>query len=361
VSGPRPAALWEFWIDRGGTFTDLIARAPDGALHTAKLLSSDDAPVLAIRAVLERAGALAPGGEPPACRVKLGSTLATNALLERRGVPTLYVANRGLGDVPAIGTQERPALFDLRIEKPRPLHREVVEVSGRVGARGEEVEAPDTRAALAALRGARSRGCRAIAIALIHAYAFPEREQELAALARELGFEHVVASHEIARELGLLARAETAIADAYLTPLLREHARRLARALPGAQLRFMQSSGGLTDAPRFRGPNALLSGPAGGALGAARVAERAGFERAVGFAGPRRTSRSSSAARWSAPSRPRSGACASARRCCASTPSPPAGARCAASTACASRSARRARGPIPGRSATGAPPAAGSP
>ncbi len=261
----------------------MIGVAPDGALHTAKLLSSDAAPVEGLRSVLERAGALAPGAPLPPCRVKLGTTVATNALLERRGVPTLLVANRGLGDVTSIGTQERPELFALEIRKPPPLHCRVAEVPGRVGARGECVEALDEAAARQALAAAREAGISSVAIALVHAYAHPELELRLRALAEALGFEHVVASHEIAREMGLLARSETATVDAYLTPLLRRHVRALEAALPGSRLRFMQSSGGVTDAERFRGPTALLSGPAGGVVGAARVAAAAGCERAIGF------------------------------------------------------------------------------
>ncbi len=274
---------WEFWIDRGGTFTDCIGLAPDGSLHTAKLLSSDAAPVEGIRGILERSGAVAPGAAPPACRVKLGTTVATNALLERRGVPTLLVANRGLGDVWAIGTQERPELFALHIEKPPPLHQETLEIGGRVSVEGDEVEAFDAAELRRALERARSSGARAVAVVLIHAYAHPELERRVAALVREAGFEYAVASHEIAREIGLLARGETAVADAYLTPLLRSHVTALEQALPGSELRFMQSSGGLTEGDRFRGPFALLSGPAGGVVGAARVAAAAGFDRAIGF------------------------------------------------------------------------------
>jgi 5-oxoprolinase (ATP-hydrolysing) len=278
------AKSWHFAIDRGGTFTDCIGVDPDGELHTAKVLSSDAAPVEAIRAILERHAALAPGAALPACRVRLGTTVATNALLERRGVPVCLVANRGLGDVVAIGTQERPELFSLAIRRPPPLHARVVEVAGRIGAGGERVEALDLDAARQALLAAREAGVDSVAISLIHAHAHPADEAELAALAAELGFAHVVCGHEIARELGLLARAETACVDAYLTPLLRRHIEALRVAL-GAEspLELMQSSGGLTDPERFRGPTALLSGPAGGVVGAARVARAAGHERAIGF------------------------------------------------------------------------------
>jgi 5-oxoprolinase (ATP-hydrolysing) len=276
-------AGWEFWIDRGGTFTDVIGRAPDGALHVAKLLSSEDAPAEGVRRVLARAAGLAPGAALPPCTVKLGTTVATNALLERRGVRTLLVANRGLGDVVAIGTQERPELFALAIEKPAPLHAGALEAAGRVGADGRRLEAPDDAGLAEALARARAAGFESVACVAIHAYAHPEDEARWAAAARAAGFASVCASHEVACELGLLARGETTIADAYLTPLLRRHGAALARALPGARLRFMQSSGGLTDAARFRGPTALLSGPAGGVVGAGRVARAAGHARAIAF------------------------------------------------------------------------------
>ena len=274
---------WDFWIDRGGTFTDCIGRAPDGAIHVFKLLSSDTAPVEGIRAILERAGAIEVGAALPAANVRLGTTVATNALLERRGARTLLVASRGLGDVLEIGTQQRPELFSLRIEKPKALHERVSEVGGRVSVDGKVLEAFDEEEVRRVFADARSSGIDSVAIALIHAYAYPEFEQALVALAVEAGFAYVVGSHEVAREIGLLARSETAVVDAYLTPLLRNHVKELSEALPNSRLHFMQSSGGLTDAARFRGPTALLSGPAGGVVGAARVAAAAGFDRAVGF------------------------------------------------------------------------------
>jgi len=274
--------IWEFWVDRGGTFTDCIAIDPQGAVHTTKILSSDLAPVEAIQELL---GA---GGEPLADgsavgAVKVGSTIATNALLERRGVPTVIVANRGLGDVFRIGTQERPALFELAIERPEPLHAFAVETAGRCDASGQSLEEFDAAGLRAALVDAKARGARSVAIALIHASVEGSLERACAEVAREVGFEFVSMSHEVANEQGLLARGETAAADAYLTPLLRRHLDELAAALPGARLRFMQSSGGLTSAARFRGPNALLSGPAGGVVAAAQVARDAGFDRAVAF------------------------------------------------------------------------------
>ncbi|MGE4608392.1 MAG: hydantoinase/oxoprolinase family protein, partial [Myxococcota bacterium] len=274
---------WEFWIDRGGTFTDCIGRDPDGALHVLKLLSSDTAPVEGIRAILERAGVAEPEAGVAPCRVRLGTTVATNALLERRGAPTLLVTSAGLGDVLEIGTQQRPELFALEIDKPAPLHRSVIEVAGRVDIDGVRATPFDAAATRAALKRAKLDGIDSVAVNLIHAYAFADDEIAIGALADELGFGYVSLSHRVAREMGLLARGETTCVDAYLTPLLRIHVKELSAALPGSQLRFMQSSGGLTGAGRFKGPTALLSGPAGGVVGAARVAAAAGFERAIGF------------------------------------------------------------------------------
>jgi 5-oxoprolinase (ATP-hydrolysing) len=274
---------WRFWIDRGGTFTDCVALAPNGALYTRKLLSHERAPLQAIHGVLREVLGWRPGDALPPCEVRMGTTIATNALLERRGVRALLVTTRGFGDLLEIGTQERPDLFALAIAKPAPLHARALEVGGRCDAHGRELEALDEEAARGALQAARGAGFEAVAVLGIHASLFPRWEQRIAALAREVGFAHVVASHEIAREQGMLARGETAVADAYLTPLLRAHVAALQAELPGARLRFMQSSGGLTGAARFRGPNALLSGPAGGVLGAARAAAEAGFASAIGF------------------------------------------------------------------------------
>jgi len=247
------------------------------------MLSSDDAPVEVVQAVLREASGWQPGRPLPACSVKLGTTVATNALLERRGVRTLLVTNEGLGDVLAIGTQERPELFALAIRKTPPLHERTLELPGRLAADGRVLEPLDEEAARRALREARGQGFHSVAVLGIHASREPVQEQRLAQLAREEGFPYVVASSEIAPEQGLLARGETASVDAYLTPLLQAHVRALEAALPGARLRFMQSSGGLTDGVCFRGPAALLSGPAGGVVGAARVAAQAGSARAIGF------------------------------------------------------------------------------
>ncbi len=275
--------VWSFWVDRGGTFTDCIGLDPDGRLHTHKLLSSDTAPIRGIEALLERAGVWQPGARLPPCSVKLGTTVATNALLERRGVPTLLVTTRGLGDLLAIGTQERPELFELHVRKTPPLPEEVLEADLRLEPDGAVAAEPDEAAVRAALAEARGRGLASVAVLGLHAYRDPSLEARVADWAREEGFVHAVASAELAREQGMLARGETACADAYLTPLLRAHVDTLAAALPGSRLRFMQSSGGLAEAVHFRGPGALLSGPAGGVVGAREVARAAGFPRAIGF------------------------------------------------------------------------------
>jgi len=278
---------WHFWIDRGGTFTDVVARDPAGRLRTLKLLSEGggqyaDAAVEGIRRALGLRGEapIPPGliGE-----VRIGTTVATNALLERRGEPTLLLVNEGLADMLRIGTQARPRLFDLHIVRPEPLYEIVAEIPGRLAADGSEVTPLDEAAARAALRGAVSQGVRACAIALMHAWAFPAHEQRLAVLAREEGFEQVSVSHAVSPLLRLVPRAETTVADAYLSPVLRRYVNHLSESLRGTRILFMQSNGGLVQAAAFAGKDAVLSGPAGGIVGAARTAEMAGFPRIIGF------------------------------------------------------------------------------
>ena len=271
----------QFWIDQGGTFTDIVARHPDGRLTTHKLLSQKNAAIAAIRAIL----GVAPGTPiPPVIEaVKMGTTVATNALLERRGAPTLLLVNRGFADALRIGNQTRPRLFDLAITRPPPLYDSVMEVAGRVDAQGRELEALDEEAARQVLRDAAGSGLRAVAIALMHAWQYPSHEQRLAELAREAGFTQISASHEVSPLLRLIPRAETTVADAYLSPVLREHIEALARDLHDTTLTFMQSHGGLTDAAAFRGKDAVFSGPAGGIVGAVRTAAMAGFDHVIGF------------------------------------------------------------------------------
>ncbi len=280
------SAGWQIWIDRGGTFTDLVARDPDGRLRMLKLLSEnpaqyEDAAVEGVRRLL----GLSPGEPVPASLkvVKMGTTVATNALLERRGEPVLLVTNEGLGDALVIAAQNRPDLFALDIRRPSPLHAEVLEVAARMGADGVEVRPLDTDRIRRDLAAAHARGLRACALVLIHSWANPAQENTLAKLAREVGFVQVSVSHRISPLMRMIGRGDTTVADAYLSPVVRRYADTLARELAPARLMFMQSHGGLTDAARFRGRDAVLSGPAGGIVGAARTAEAAGFSRLVTF------------------------------------------------------------------------------
>ncbi|MBK6601758.1 MAG: hydantoinase B/oxoprolinase family protein [Betaproteobacteria bacterium] len=287
-------ARWQFWIDRGGTFTDIVARRPDGTLVTRKLLSENperyqDAAVEGIRALLG-VGAGRPVPATAIEAVKMGTTVATNALLERKGERTALVITRGFGDALRIGYQNRPRLFVRRIELPSLLYEEAIEVDERIAARGDVVCPLDLAAARRDLVAARARGIEAVAIVLLHGYRFPRHEQALAALARELGFAQVSVSHEVSPLMKLVSRGDTTVVDAYLSPILRRYVRQVERDLAGGaterapvRLQFMQSSGGLTDAHRFQGKDAILSGPAGGIVGAVEVSRLAGFERIIGF------------------------------------------------------------------------------
>jgi len=278
---------WQFWVDRGGTFTDLVARAPDGTLSTHKLLSENpgryrDAAVAGIKQVL----GLAPDQQvPPGLvdQVRMGTTVATNALLERKGERTLLVVNRGFADLLRIGNQARPRLFDLDVRLPSLLHESVAEVPGRVAVDGAEVEALDEPAANAAFQAAYADGIRAVAIALIHAWQHPAMERRLAELARAAGLTQVSASHEVSPLLRLVPRGDTTVVDAYLSPILRRYVEQVSHELSGVRLYFMQSNGGLAQADRFGGKDAILSGPAGGIVGAARTAGMAGLDRIIGF------------------------------------------------------------------------------
>jgi 5-oxoprolinase (ATP-hydrolysing) len=277
---------WQFWIDRGGTFTDIVARRPDGALIAHKLLSESDrygdAAIHGIRHLLGvEPGAPLPAGEIDA--VKMGTTVATNALLERKGDRTVFVTTRGFADSLRIAWQHRPKLFVRRIELPSMLYEEAVEVDERIGAQGEIVRPLDLASAEPALRGAFERGIRACAIVLMHGYRFPAHEIELAALAGRIGFTQISVSHRVSPLMKLVSRGDTTVADAYLSPVLGRHVRRVAAALPGTRLQFMQSSGGLSDANAFHGKDAILSGPAGGIVGAARASRAAGFDRIIAF------------------------------------------------------------------------------
>ncbi len=287
LTSDRLSSGWQFWIDRGGTFTDIVARAPDGRLATHKLLSEnparyDDAAVAGIKTML---GLALDAPIPPGlidC-VKMGTTVATNALLERKGERTLLVVDRGFADALRIGNQARPRLFDLKITLPSLLHEEVVEIAGRVGADGREITPLDEEAARCAFAAARARGLAACAIVRMHAWKYPDHERRLAELARAAGFAQVSASHAVSPLLRLIPRGDTTVVDAYLSPILRRYVDQVAEALAGTRLYFMQSHGGLAEARHFQGKDAILSGPAGGIVGAARTAEAAGFPRIIGF------------------------------------------------------------------------------
>ncbi|GGY04948.1 5-oxoprolinase [Massilia dura] len=278
---------WQFWIDRGGTFTDIVARRPDGALLTHKLLSENpgrysDAALAGIRHLLGMAADDAiPAGLVGA--VKMGTTVATNALLERKGEPTVLAITRGFGDALRIAYQNRPRLFDRHIVLPELLYGEVVEIDERIGAHGDVVSPLDEAAARAALQGAYDRGFRSLAIVFMHGYRFTEHERTVARIARETGFAQVSVSHEASPLMKLVARGDTTVVDAYLSPILRRYVDRVAAELPGVNLQFMQSNGGLTDARAFQGKDSILSGPAGGIVGMVRASRLAGFDEVIGF------------------------------------------------------------------------------
>jgi 5-oxoprolinase (ATP-hydrolysing) len=276
---------WRFWIDRGGTFTDILAQAPSGRIMPHKVLSQTptggDATLDAIAAI--RSGASAAERDAPIAEVRLGTTIATNTLLERSGARTVLVTAQGLGDVLAIGYQSRPDIFALAIERPSQLYERVIEVAGRLDAQGHERVALEPEAAEAALRQALADGFEACAIALPHAYLNPGHEAALAALARQLGFASVTASHEVSGLIGFIPRGSTAVVDAYVGRALGHYVGQVAAATGGGRLLCMKSDGGLIDARLFRGKDALLSGPAGGMIAAVATAQAEGFARVIGF------------------------------------------------------------------------------
>ncbi|MGO9934693.1 MAG: hydantoinase/oxoprolinase family protein, partial [Steroidobacteraceae bacterium] len=278
---------WEFWIDRGGTFTDVIGRAPDGSLHTHKLLSEnsaqyDDAAVEGVRRLLELGPTELISAAQVAC-VKMGTTVATNALLERKGERTLLVITRGFRDALRIATQARPRLFDRHIVLPEMLYERVIEAEERVGAHGETIRVLDTRKLAAQMQDAYAAGLRSCAIVFLHGYRYVHHELAAASIARDAGFTQISVSHRVSPLMKLVPRADTTVVDAYLSPILRRYCDKLAELMPGVPLFFMQSSGGLTQAHRFFGKDAILSGPAGGIVGMVRTAQSAGHSRLIGF------------------------------------------------------------------------------
>ncbi|MER5987470.1 hydantoinase B/oxoprolinase family protein [Streptomyces sp. NPDC001787] len=278
---------WEFWIDRGGTFTDVVGRHPDGRLITRKLLSHDpgryrDAAVAGIRLLL----GLGPADPVPADRiaaVKMGTTVATNALLERRGEPTVLLITQGFRDALRIAYQNRPRLFDRHIVLPESVHDRVIEVPERIDAGGRTVRPLDLAPVAEGLRAAYADGLRSAAVVLMHGYRHPAHERAVADAAREAGFTQVSSSHEVSPLIRLVPRGDTTVVDAYLSPVLRRYVDGIAAELPGIRLMFMQSNGGLREAARFRGKDAVLSGPAGGVVGMARTSQQAGYDRVIGF------------------------------------------------------------------------------
>ncbi|MBL4757858.1 MAG: 5-oxoprolinase, partial [Rhizobiales bacterium] len=282
---------WDFWIDRGGTFTDIVARQPDGQIKTRKLLSENpevyrDAAIEGIRRLLD-----IPANQPvPADQInaiKMGTTVATNALLERKGDRTLLVTTKGFRDALEIGYQARPDIFALNIIKPEMLYEQVVEVTERVRADGA-VEIPlELNSAKAGMQAAFDSGIRAVAILFMHAYRYPEHEQKIAALARDIGFTQISVSNEVSPLIKLVGRGDTSVVDAYLSPILRRYVEQVSEEIgeknDKTRVMFMQSSGGLTAANLFQGKDAILSGPAGGVVGMVETAALAGFSNVIGF------------------------------------------------------------------------------
>ena len=279
---------WEFWIDRGGTFTDLVGRRPDGALVTHKLLSENpeqyrDAAIQGIRELLElERGAAIPDSAVAA--VKMGTTVATNALLERKGERTVLIITEGFADALRIGYQNRPRLFDRHIKLPELLYETVVEVRERISAHGDVLIPIDLEQAERDLRAAYDDGIRSAAIVFMHGYRYHQHEKAVADLAREMGFTQVSVSFEVSPLMKLVGRGDTTVVDAYLSPILRRYVDQVTGELGAdTRLMFMQSNGGLTDARLFQGKDSILSGPAGGIVGAVRTAGMAGFEQLIGF------------------------------------------------------------------------------
>ena len=280
-------AGWQFWVDRGGTFTDIVARRPDGRLLTHKLLSDNparyrDAAVAGIRALL----GITEDVPIPVARVdavRMGTTVATNALLERKGERTLLVITHGFGDALRIAYQNRPRIFDRHIVLPEMLYERVVEVDERVTADGTVLRAPNLELLGSELRQAHADGIRAVAVVCLHSYLYPAHEREIGKLAEHIGFAHISLSSEVSPLMKLVPRGDTTVVDAYLSPVLRRYVRQVADQMRGVRLMFMQSNGGLADAGHFRGKDAILSGPAGGIVGMVRMSALAGFDHVIGF------------------------------------------------------------------------------
>ncbi|MBT7583265.1 MAG: hydantoinase/oxoprolinase family protein, partial [Kordiimonadaceae bacterium] len=274
---------WQFWIDRGGTFTDVIACDPKGDIKTAKLLSEnadqyEDAALAAIRGLMGTAPD-APINHKAIKSVKMGTTVATNALLERKGERTLLVITKGFRDALKIGYQARPRLFDLNVILPEQLYEKVLEVDERICARGEIITPLDLTSIEEQMIKAFGSGIRSIAIVTMHGYRYPDHEKKIATLAKEIGFSQISTSHETSPLMKLIGRGDTTVVDAYLSPILRRYIDRVQNELSDVPLYFMQSNGGLADADHFQGKDAILSGPAGGIVGAVKTAALSGYDK----------------------------------------------------------------------------------
>ena len=282
--------MWQFWIDRGGTFTDIVAKKPDGKIIIDKLLSENsdaykDAAVEGIRRILE----LKKDDKIPTdiiSSVKMGTTVATNALLERKGDRTLLLITKGFGDLLRIGYQNRPLLFDLNIKLPELLYERVVEVSERLNEKGEVVTKLNEEEVRNSLIKAKSDGINSVAIAFMHSYINPDHENKIEQIAKEENFNQISVSHKVSPLIKLVGRGDTTVVDAYLSPILRRYVNQVSEELKdtkSTQLMFMQSNGGLTDANLFQGKDALLSGPAGGVVSMTQTGKQAGFNKLIGF------------------------------------------------------------------------------
>ena len=281
------AGEWQFWIDRGGTFTDIVARKPDGTLVTHKLLSENpesyaDAALQGIRELLGRTAEDSIPAEQVEA-VKMGTTVATNALLERKGERTALAITRGFRDALRIAYQNRPHLFTRKITLPELLYERVVEIEERMSAQGEVLTRLDIDAARRDLQAVFDSGIRSLAIVLLHGYRYTEHEAALEKIAKEIGFTQISVSHQVSPLMKLVGRGDTTVVDAYLSPILRRYVDRVAGELGDTRLMFMQSNGGLTDAFLFQGKDAILSGPAGGVVGCVKTAQMAGFDQVIGF------------------------------------------------------------------------------
>ncbi|MDX8438704.1 hydantoinase B/oxoprolinase family protein [Mesorhizobium australafricanum] len=279
---------WDFWIDRGGTFTDIIGRDPQGRLHPRKLLSENpeayaDAAIQGIRDLLGlKAGAVI--SADAIGDVKMGTTVATNALLERKGDRVLLLISKGFRDALRIAYQARPDIFAKEIILPEQLYERVIEVDERVRADGCIERLLDIAACRPAIEQAKADGIDAVAIVFMHAWKYPDHEKAVAMVCRKIGFSQISVSHEVSPLIKLVGRGDTTVVDAYLSPILSRYVQRVAGELgAGPRLMFMMSSGGLTAADMFQGKDALLSGPAGGVVGMVETAKLAGFDKVIGF------------------------------------------------------------------------------